>query len=426
MNTFSWIYRSSWVPPRRKYRTAAATRERSRFLIASTVAIWGAQIGHVAIPLTAVTALGTDTTGTSLIVTLLSAPFVMLGLPVGAWLDRVRRRPVMISADLVRCLTLVTVPVAWWFEMLTMTHLLVAVLVQGTATVFFDLAAQSFVKDIAPGRDLVRTNSRLATATQSALICAPPLAGWLAGLLTAPTVLLVMAGGYLWSAVWLASLRTPEQPQEHPSPRRLGSEIVSGLRHVGGDAVLRTVLLAGCMVNIGTAAVMSVLPVLALSHLGWAEADLGLFLGAGGAGGLCGALVATRLADALGAGRAVLVVGILVAPLAASLPLLGAPVPPLVAAGAWALVVFKVGFDSVLMMTFRQQVTPSGLLGRVNGTMRVFFSGAVMLGAALAGSLAALIGVRGALWMAALVLAAVWVPIALSPVRTMTVLGERT
>lgn len=400
----------------------ATDRDRRRYLTASGVAVWGAQVGQVAVPLTAVTALGAGAGGTSLLQTALTLPFVVLGLPVGAWLDRVRRRPVMIAADLVRAAALVSVPVAAWLHRLTMLQLLVVVGVLGVATVCFDLGTQSFVKDLATGSLLARTNARLATITQAALVCAPPLAGWAAGLLSAPTVLLVMAAGYLWSAAWLAGIRGAERDPGGATRRPLLREIGEGLAFVARQPVLRTVLIAGSTVNLGIAGVLTLLPVLTLEQLGWSQGELGTFLGAGGVGGLVGALFALRLAAALGAGRAMLLVGIGVAPLALALPLLGGPVPGPLAAAGWALVLLKVGFDSVLMMTFRQQVTPSGLLARVNAVMRVVFTGAVALGAAVAGALGATVGVRWALAAAAACLACVWIPIALSPVRRMTTL----
>lgn len=176
------------------------------------------------------------------------------------------------------------------------------------------------------------------------------------------------------------------------------------------------------MVNIGIAGVTTLLPVLTLNQLGWSQGQFGTFLGAGGVGGLIGALSAVRLATAWGAGRAVLIVGIAVGPLAFALPLLGQPVPGPLAAAGWGLVLFKVGFDSVLMMTFRQHVTPAGLLARVNGVMRVAFTGAVALGAATAGILAATVGIRWAMAATATCLACVWIPIALSPLRRMSTL----
>lgn len=397
-------------------------RDRLRYLTASGVALWGAQIGQVAIPLTAVTVLGAGAGGTSLLQTALTLPFVVLGLPVGAWLDRVPRRPVMIAADLARALVLVSVPIAAWLHRLTMPHLLAVVGVVGVATVCFDLGTQSFVKDIVTGSLLARTNARLATITQAALICAPPLAGWAAGLLSAPTVLLVMAVGYLWSAGWLSTITGAEHDTGDAAPQPMLREIGEGLAFVVRQPVLRTVVIAGSMANIGIAGVMTLLPVLTLKQLGWSQGELGTFLGAGGVGGLIGALCALRLATTLGAGRAILLVGIAVAPLALTLPLLGQPVPGPLAAAGWALVLLKVGFDSVLMMTFRQHVTPAGLMARVNGVMRVAFTGAVTVGAATAGTLAATVGIRWALAVAAACLACVWIPVALSPVRHMRTL----
>lgn len=403
--------------------TASAPKDRVRYLTASGVALWGSQIGQVAIPLTAVTVLNAGAGWTSLLRTALTLPFVILGLPVGAWLDRVRRRPVMIGADLVRAAALTTVPLAAWFGRVTMPHLLAVVVVQGVATVFFDLGTQSFVKDLAPGALLARTNARLATITQTAVIAGPPLAGWAAGLLNAPMVLLVAAAGYLWSAGWLSTLTTHERPAPGAPRRRLPHEIREGIMFVVRQPVLRTVVISGSMVNIGIAGVLTLLPVLTLTELGWSEGSLGMFLGAGGVGGLIGAVTAVGLADRLGAGRAVLLVGVTVAPLAFAIPLLDRPVPAPLAAAGWALVMLKVGFDSVLMMTFRQHVTPAGLMARVNGTMRVLFTGAVALGSATAGALAATSGIRWALGAFAACLAGVWIPIALSPVRRMTAFG---
>ncbi|RKE16982.1 MFS transporter [Streptomyces sp. TLI_171] len=416
------------TPPGRTPRAAAGEavlrRDRSRYLTASGVAVWGAQLGQVAVPLTAVGALHAGPGGLGLLKAALALPFVLLGLPVGAWLDRVRRRPVMITADLVRAAALVTVPVAARLHHLTMAQLLAVVLVQGIATVFFDLATQSTVKDLAPGALLAPTNARLATVTQTALIAGPPLAGWAAGLIGPPAVLLAMAAGYLWSAGWLAALATREHLAPAGPGRRppLLRDIADGVAFVARRPALRAVLLSGSLVNIGTAGATTLLPVLCLTELQWKQSELGLFLGAGGLGGLTGALTAVRLARRLGAGRAALLVGLAVAPLSLTLPLLGRPVPAPAAALAWALVMLKVGFDSVLMTTFRQQLTPAHLLARVNGTMRVLFTAAVALGAATAGTLATALGARGALAVSAVALAGAWIPTALSPLRRLTTL----
>lgn len=238
------IDKSSAAPAPSNSRTPAVSgRDRARYLTASGVALWGAQIGQVAVPLTAVTALHAGASATALLRTALTLPFVLLGLPVGAWLDRVPRRPVMIAADLVRATALTTVPVAYWCHALTMAQLLAVVTVQGMATVFFDLATQSLVKDLAPGALLAPTNARLATLTQTAMIAAPPLAGWAAGLLNPPTVLLAMAVGYVVRglAVRSRSARAPGRLGHGPSSAAgTGDHRGPGLRRPPARAARRT------------------------------------------------------------------------------------------------------------------------------------------------------------------------------------------
>jgi predicted MFS family arabinose efflux permease len=412
-------------PPLARAEDAPAlARDRARYLVASGVALWGAQVGVVAVPLTAVTTVSADARGTALLAATMALPFLLLGLPVGAWLDRVRRRPVMIASDVVRAVSLATVPIAYWLDALTFAHLWVVVLVTGVATVFFDLGTQSHLKDLAPADQLVRANGRLATLSQTALICAPPLAGWAAGLLSPAVVLASTSAGYAWSAVWLSTLRTPEPAPAGGNRRRhLLVDIRDGVRFVRSQPVLLAVLGAGCLVNFGTSSFMAVLPVYAINELGWTESERGLYLGAGGAGGLLGALTANTLAHRLGAGRAVTAIGLVIAPVAAMLPLTGRPVPGYLAALAWALVIYKIGFDAVLLMSFRQAVTPSHLLGRVNGTVRVLLTGAVAAGAARAGAAAAPLGTRGAITMSAVALGLAWVPIVLSPLPRMSTLN---
>lgn len=152
-------------------------------------------------------------------------------------------------------------------------------------------------------------------------------------------------------------------------------------------------------------------PLVLLRDLGWTEADLGLFLGAGGIGGLAGAVCAEPLARVLGLGRGMVAIGIAVAPAALLVPLAGTHVPGPVAAAAWAAVVFKVGFDGVLAMSLRQIVTPSGLLGRVNGTMRVTFSTALTLGSLTVAVVGSVTSPRTVLAVCCAAFALVWLPL---------------
>ncbi|GAB3446153.1 MFS transporter [Actinophytocola sediminis] len=156
--------------------------------------------------------------------------------------------------------------------------------------------------------------------------------------------------------------------------------------------------------------------VVLVGDLGLSPAVLGLWLAGGGAGALIGSLVARRLADRFGAGRVLLLAGIVVAPLGFGVPLMTRQTVWLAAVG-WLVVVSKVGVDNVLKISFRQRVTPNRLLGRMNATFRFLLTGALAIGAGGAGLLGELAGQRAALWAGAVGLALVWLPIALSPLR---------
>jgi predicted MFS family arabinose efflux permease len=403
--------------------TAAPPRPRStadltRLLTANAVALWGDALGRVAIPLVAVLTLAATPGQAGLLVAASTAPFLALALPVGAWLDRVRRRPVMVAMDLARFGLLAIVPVADAADVLDLRLLVTIVLLVGTCTVFFDLAVQSHLPDLVGDGDVVRANARLATVRQTTVVAGPAAAGWLCGIVTPAAVVALTTAGYLWSALWLLRTSPIDAPTPTVARRHLRREIADGIDFVVSHGTLRAVTLAGALVNIATAGTVAMLPIVFVRDLGWAPSELGFFLGVGGVGGLTGALTSRLIADAVGLGRAMITIGVLVAPGSLLIPQVGAGVPPWLAALAWFLVLFKVGFDGVIAMSLRQLVTPAGLLGRVNGTMRLIFSGATSLGATAAAAAADLGGPRAALWLCGSAMALVWVPLVCSPLRT--------
>ncbi|BCJ39539.1 hypothetical protein GCM10010168_62130 [Actinoplanes ianthinogenes] len=297
-----------------------------------------------------------------------------------------------------------------------MAQLWPVVFLTGVATVFFDLAAQSHLPDlVGDRRRLIAANGRLATVDQLALIGGPVLAGWLIGLSTASVVLIATACGYLWSALWIRRIECPE-PRPAVTRRSLVAEMRDGLSFVRRDRTLRAIAAAGALVNFATSGIVAMLPLVLAD-----ERDLSLLLSAGGVGGLLAALIARRFPG----GRPVLAIGLAIVPAALLLPFAGRPVPVPLAALAWAVVIFKVGFDAVVLMSFRQMVTPPALLGRVSGTLRVIFSGALTLGAGTAGLVGAHAGPRAAVGVAGIALAVVWVPILRSPLRAARLHGGR-
>ena len=377
----------------------------------------GMQVSYLAVPLVAVLALQASPGRVGLLATLSTAAFLLIGLPAGALIDRVRRRGVMIAADIARAAVFASIPIAWWMDALTLGQLYVVVFLGGVATVFFDVANLSYLPHVVGRNRLVDANSALHSFDAVINIAGRSGAGYLVQLVTAPVEMAVTATGYLVSGGFLAAIRRRE-PKPTPTPgRKLSRQITEGLRFVVAHQVLRPIALAGATTNFGMQITITMLPVLFVAELGLPEGALGLFFAAGGCGALLGALTARRLGQWLGQGRVVWILGLAVAPAGFLIPFLDRG-PWLVLSGVgWRLVAYKAGVDNVLLVSFRQRVTPDRLLGRQNATMRFLLTGALALGAALAGLTGQVAGVRAALWLGAAFLALVWVPLFLSPMR---------
>ncbi|MFD1539503.1 MFS transporter [Nonomuraea guangzhouensis] len=410
-------------------------------------------IGYVAIPLIAVTALHAGPGQAGALAALSTAAFLLIGLPAGAWVDRMRHRRVLILADLARAGLLASIPIAWWLDALTFGQLYAVVLLTGCATVFFDVGSQSVLPQLV-GRDgLVQANAAVMTLIAAGNVAGRGAGGGLVQLLTAPVAVACAAAGYLASALRLGAIRgtagvpaaerparlgamrgtagasaaerstrlgairrTAGAPAAEP-PARLGAQIAEGLRHVLGNAELRALALTGTLTNLGSQIVNTVLPILFVSELGLPPGALGLFWAAGGAGLLLGARCARPIAARLGHGRTLGLAGPLLAPAGLLIPLIDRG-PGLWLAGAgWLLAMTKTGMDNVLGVSLRQGMTPDGLLGRMNATFRFLLTGALAIGAAVAGLIGELTTVRVTLWVGAVFLAIAFLPVFLSPLR---------
>ena len=408
------IVTSSPVPSR-----LLSHRAYRRVLIAATGSKLGTAVSSLAIPLVAVLALRASPGQVGLLATLSTASFVLIGLPAGAWIDRMSKRPVMVAADLARCLLLASIPLAWALHVLTIFQLYAVVLAVGSCTVFFDVASLSFLPHVV-GRDhLPAANSQLVAVDAAVQIGGRGVGGFLIALVSAPWAVVVDSASYLWSASFLIRAHHPE-PQPARGFRRENSlrrEIADGLAFVFTHRMLRPIALSGSLVNLAIQICQTLLPV-EFVRLGLGASAIGLFFAVGGVGSLLGSLAARPLAARFGAGRVLWLAGLAVTPAGVLVALVDRGPALWLTAAAWLLTTFKTGLDNVIKVSFRQSVTPIHLLGRMNGTMRFLLTGALSVGAALAGLLGGLISVRAGLWCGAGVLAVVWVPICFSPLRT--------
>lgn len=374
----------------------------------------GSQISFLALPLVATLALNATPLQMGLLTAASSLPALLVGLHAGVFVDRHRRRPVLIAGDIGRALVLGCVPLAWLSGHLSLALLYAVALVAGTLTLFFNVAYQALLPTLVPRDRLTDANGKLELSATAAQIAGPSLAGWLVRLLTAPLAVTLDALSYLLSALLLSRLRTREpQPAASARKRPIRSDIGTGLCVVVRDPLLRALVGGRGLLELFNAVLEAAFVLYVVRALGVGPALLGVNFSVGSVGFLVGALLPVRVSRRAGFGPAtaggLALVGFsdLLVPLAGGSLLV--VVPLLVAAQFFfglGLTVFNVN-----QVSLRQAVVPDHLRGRTGATVRVLATGLVPLGALAGGVLGELLGLRTTLILAALgdLLAAAWI-----------------
>ncbi len=349
-------------------------------------------------------------------------PYLVVGVIVGALVDRHPRRPVMVITDLVQAVLLAVIPLLWWLHRLSFPALLVVVMAYGTASVINGAAAMSFVPRLVPREHLQRAHARDDGADAVAMSAGPALGGSLVSVFGAPLAVLVDAATYLYSAATLSRIDVVEpHPPVAATARSLMREIREGIRWIYHGSGLTTLAVATQGWFVGNAVVGVVLAPYALKVLGMTPFQFGLIGALGGIGALLGATVTTRVGLLLGTGRTIIACdaistgGVLVMFAA------GGSFPAwsfaLLAAGQ-GLYALAIGMSNSHEMSFRQLVTPDELQARTNTTLRSLNRAVMVVVAPLAGILADAWGIRAILLVAVVIFAVVSVGLALSPFRT--------
>jgi MFS family permease len=394
-----------------------------RFWIAQTISQFGTQISLLALPLVAVTLLGASPFEVALLGTVEFLPFILFSLPAGAWVDRLRRRPLLIVGDIGRALVLLSIPAAHVLGVLTIWQLYVVGFVAGTLTVLFDVAYQSYLPSLVEREQLVDGNGKLEITRTLAQTAGPALGGGLIGLITAPLAILVDALSYGLSAVFVFLIRRHEPT---PDPHRdehgrvrgsLLSEVRDGLRYVLGNRYLRAIAACTATSNLFGNIALATYIVYAVRDLGLSPAQIGIVFGLGNIGAIVAAVGADRVRRVLGVGRSILVSAALSGPaiLLIAVAPRESPIPFLIVSGflgGFAVVIYNIN-----QVSFRQAITPTPMQGRMNATMRFIVWGTIPLGSILGGAIATAVSIPAALWIGGLGSLLAIVPIALSPVR---------
>ncbi len=384
------------------------------------MSLLGTQVTTLALPLTAIHAFGASDEQVGVLRFLQLAPYLGLALLFGVWVDRCRRRNVMLAANAVRLVLIAAIPILYWLDLLTMTPLLVIACAIGIASVLFDVSWMSYVPALVrdPGH-YVEASAKMGVSSSASDVAGPGLAGLLIGWLTAPVALVVDAFSYLVSMVSLLLIRTPEPKPAPPETRRhLLAELRAGLSWVWGSPVLRALALIGFCCNFSMITVWTMFLLYGTRDLGLPSATLGGIFATASVGGLGGALISRKVIARFPLGKVYLIAqsALLLGP--ALLVLAAGPRPLMIGmfVASFFVTYLGLGVAGVIIVSLRQSSTPQAMMGRMTAAFRTLLFGGGALGGLFAGYATGWLGAWGALAVAASGSAAVVIGIALSPV----------
>jgi MFS family permease len=396
-----------------------------RLWSAQTISQFGSQVTLLALPLAAIVVLDASAFEVAVLSAAEGAPWLLFSLPVGAWVDRVLRKPILVVADVGRAFVLLSVPLAYALDALTIWQLYAVGFATGVLTVFFDVAYQSYLPSLVERSQLEEGNSKLEVSRSGAQLAGPGVAGALVDLVTAPVAILVDALSFLASAAWLSRIEREERLEARGVERtRLAAEILEGLRFVARNPYLRPSMVYVAVFNFFTNVIFAIFLVYAVRRLDLSPAVIGLVLAIGSIGFLVGAFLAPRVSARLGVGTT-MVASAAVAGLALFLIPLAPPsnaIPFLIASGV--IVDFAIVLYNVTGISLFQAITPDRLLGRMNASRRFVVWGVLPLGSLAGGALASTIGLRETLFVGAAGASVGFLPLLFSPLRSVERIAE--
>ncbi|KJY29710.1 MFS transporter [Streptomyces sp. NRRL S-495] len=381
-----------------------------------TAGKFGASVTGVAMPLIAVSELHASTFQIGLLSAASWAPWLVMGLPAGVWVDRLPRRTVMLAAAAVSLVLFTAVPAAAWAGWLSTGLLLAVALLTGTAAVFFQTAYTAYLPDLLSPADQPEGNAKLHGSASAAQIVGLGSGGLLAQLAGAANGMLANAATFLVSLLCLGRIRHRETPAAsngrgthhdgrganrngRGADRALRREIGEGLRLVAGDRWLRALTLYGATCNLALMGYQSILVAFLVREVGLASGTVGGLVAAAGSGGVLGAFAARRVAARVGTARAMILFELGLPALALLIPLTGTGAGVLCYAVGGFGVSAGVVAGNVIKSGFQQHYCPPELLGRITASAAVLNYGTIPVGALLAGVLGTAVGLRPAMWI---------------------------
>ncbi|GAB3227431.1 MFS transporter [Glycomyces halotolerans] len=393
-----------------------------KYWLSQAVSRVGVQVAGLALPLAAILMFDASAAQLGVLNAALFAPYLIMSLPAGVWIDRSKKRPMLIAADAGRVLALVVTAGFGLAGLLEVHHLYLIAFAMGVCAVLFDVAGTAYLPSLI-GRDrLLDGNGKLQATIVFSKSGGPSIGGVLVELITAPLTLVAGAATSLVSVASLLAIRKPEPEPERPEGKRnILAEIGESLRFIAHDRYLRFLTIRSGVNNLFFIARNTLLPLFVLQTLGFGGTVLGLVLGVGAVGAFLGTLIAKPLAERIGPGRTIVAGFGIASAVQVLLPL--AAGPPALALSIVATMFFISGcfmtIGNTNVATLQQVLIPRRLLGRTVAGMRTVTWGSMPVGALFGGLLGSVFSIRTALVVTAVgfCLSALW--IAVSPLARM-------
>jgi MFS family permease len=365
---------------------------------AQTISTVGTQVTFIALPLTAILVLEASTFQVAALAAMDTLPFLLFALPAGIWIDRLRRRPLMVIADFGRAAALLSIPVAYALDALSLGQLFVVGFSVGTLGVLFDLSYLSYLPSLVGREQVASGNARLEATRAAAQAAGPGLGGLLVGVFGAPIAVLADAISYFASGGLLAAIRQGE-PKPEAERRHALTELREGIGYVFRQPYIRALTLAIGGSNLFTFMVIALFMVYAVRELDVSAALIGLIFTVANVAGLAGAVVSNRVVRRFGLGRTIVATAILASLAWLTVPLAPKSYPiPVVIVGALTGPFFGTMFN-LNQLSLRQAITPERLMGRMNSVVRFMYWGTMPVGSFAGGALATVIGIRSTLFV---------------------------
>lgn len=384
----------------------------------TSVSFVGSEITALALPLLAVYALDAGPTSLGLLGTATWLPYVLFALLAGAWGDRIRRRRVLIAADLVRGVLLGTVVILAVTGTLSVPLLLGLAFLVGIGNVFFEVFYYSYVPTLVSRDALLGANSRLQASESTAQVAGPGISGLLVQFLGAPLAVLADAISFLFSSATLSRVRKAEPVPEATDEGPIVQQIRAGITLTWKNRILLTLVATAAICNLTAQWIIVLFPLFCVQLLHLNAGLIGLIISTGAIGSLLGSAACGAITRRIGIGQASLwtlfgeCVGFLLMPFA---PADNQWVAVLLLVAGWFIVGFSAAVSRIVSISVRQTVTPHNYLGRVNATHRFVSYGVVAVGTFAGGILASAVGLRLAMVVAAVAMFASVGAVLISP-----------